>query len=203
LVAGEDSQILDLVAASAAAVCAIIAYEGAIAKEEEVGVGVEERAARVAAEAVEMPPVASCSREVSILERAKGREGSWTLEAAIHVHKNHAQMRTECDVGLRELTYLVRTLCPLQESRDGKQRLTQAGHRPRERRKGKPRHSPCRGRHPPYRWRCRDTRPRWSSWWADGRRPKGGKFDRLRNGRKCTTMWMELVTVVKDERSPD
>ena len=43
-----------------AAVCAVVAYEGSIAKEEEVRVGVEESTAGVAAETVEVPSVPSC-----------------------------------------------------------------------------------------------------------------------------------------------
>lgn len=45
-----------------AAVCAVVAYQGAVAEEEQVGVRVEEGAARVAAEAVDVPSVASCAR---------------------------------------------------------------------------------------------------------------------------------------------
>lgn len=44
-----------------AAVCAVVAYEGSIAKEEKVRVGVEESAAGVAAEAIDMPSVSSCT----------------------------------------------------------------------------------------------------------------------------------------------
>lgn len=59
LVAGQDGKVLDLVAAVVAAVCAVVAYERAVAEEEQVRVRVEEGAARVAAEAVDVPPVAS------------------------------------------------------------------------------------------------------------------------------------------------
>ena len=55
LVASEDGQILDLVAAGAAAVGTVVADERAIAEQEEVGIGVEEGAAGVAAEAVDVP----------------------------------------------------------------------------------------------------------------------------------------------------
>jgi len=44
-----------------AAICAVVAYERSIAKEEEVRVGVEESAAGVAAEAIDMPSVSSCT----------------------------------------------------------------------------------------------------------------------------------------------
>lgn len=67
LVAGEDGQVLDFVAASMAAVRAVVAYEGAVAEEEEVRVRVEEGAAGVAAEALDVPPIAGCAR---------GRRGS-------------------------------------------------------------------------------------------------------------------------------
>jgi hypothetical protein len=57
LVAGENSQVFDLVTASAAAVCTVVANEGAIAEQEEVRIGVEKRAASVASEAVQMPSI--------------------------------------------------------------------------------------------------------------------------------------------------
>ena len=59
LVARQDGQVLNLVSASATAVRAVVADEGAIAEQEEVGVGIEERVAGVATEAIEMPSVAS------------------------------------------------------------------------------------------------------------------------------------------------
>jgi hypothetical protein len=52
LVACEDSQILDLIAAGAAAVCTIIADERAITEEEEVRIGVEEGPAGITPETV-------------------------------------------------------------------------------------------------------------------------------------------------------
>jgi len=61
LVAGEDGQVLDLVAAGVAAVRAVVTDERAVAEEEQVSVGVEEGAARVAAEAVNVPSVAGCT----------------------------------------------------------------------------------------------------------------------------------------------
>lgn len=60
LVAGENGQVLNLVSTRAAAICAVVANEGAVAKEEEVRVGIEERAASIATEAVEMPSVTGC-----------------------------------------------------------------------------------------------------------------------------------------------
>lgn len=59
LVAGQDGQVLDLVAAVVAAVCAIVAYQGAVAEEQQIGIRVEQGAAGVAAEAVDVPSVAS------------------------------------------------------------------------------------------------------------------------------------------------
>ena len=38
LIAGEDGQVFDLVAASIAAVCAVVADQGAVAEEEEIGI---------------------------------------------------------------------------------------------------------------------------------------------------------------------
>jgi hypothetical protein len=59
LVACQNGQILDLVAAVVATVCAVVAYQRAVAEEQEVRVRVEQGAARVAAEAVDVPSVAS------------------------------------------------------------------------------------------------------------------------------------------------
>lgn len=59
LIAREDGEVLDLVAARIAAVRAIVAYQRAVAEEEEVRVGVEEGAAGVASEAVNVPSIAS------------------------------------------------------------------------------------------------------------------------------------------------
>lgn len=59
LVASEDGQVFDLVAAGIAAICAVVADEGAVAEEEKVCVGVEQRAACVTPETVDVPSVAS------------------------------------------------------------------------------------------------------------------------------------------------
>lgn len=58
LVASQDGQVLDFVVTSAAAICAIIADERTVAKEEKIGIGVEEGPARIASKAVNVPPVA-------------------------------------------------------------------------------------------------------------------------------------------------
>ena len=58
LVARQDCQVFNLVAASIAAVRAVVAYERAITEQEEVRIGVEERATSVASEAVDVPSVA-------------------------------------------------------------------------------------------------------------------------------------------------
>lgn len=60
LVTCEDGQVFYLVAAGAAAVCAVVADERAVAEEEEICIGVEKRATRVAAKAVNVPSVPSC-----------------------------------------------------------------------------------------------------------------------------------------------
>lgn len=60
LVSGQDGQVLDLVVAVVAAVGAVVAYQRAVTKEEEVRVRVEQGAAGVAAEAVDVPSVAGC-----------------------------------------------------------------------------------------------------------------------------------------------
>ena len=69
LVSSENGQVLNLVAAVVAAVCAVIAYQGPIAEEQEVGVGIEECTAGVAAEAVNVPSVPSYEH-VSAIRRA-------------------------------------------------------------------------------------------------------------------------------------
>ena len=60
LVTRQDGQVFDLVAAVVTAVRAIVAYQRAIAEEQEVRIRVEEGAAGVAAEAVDVPSVPSC-----------------------------------------------------------------------------------------------------------------------------------------------
>jgi hypothetical protein len=60
LVTCQDSQIFNFVAAMVAAICAVVAYQGAVAEQEEVRIGIEQGAASVAAEAVNVPSVASC-----------------------------------------------------------------------------------------------------------------------------------------------
>lgn len=72
LVACENSEILDFIATVVAAICTIVANEGAIAEEEEVRIGVEEGTAGVAAEAVYVPSVASCDLSVSICWEGDG-----------------------------------------------------------------------------------------------------------------------------------
>lgn len=65
LVARKYSQVLDFVAASITAVGAIIADQRAIAKKEEVRVGVKQRAAGVASKAIDVPSVSGCVVSVS------------------------------------------------------------------------------------------------------------------------------------------
>jgi hypothetical protein len=60
LIAGQNCKVLDLVTAAAAAICTIVADQGPITEEQEVGIGIEKGAAAVASEAFEMPSVASC-----------------------------------------------------------------------------------------------------------------------------------------------
>jgi hypothetical protein len=64
LVAREDGQILDLVAAVVAAICAVVAYQRAVAEQQQVRVRVEEGTAGVAAEAVDVPSVTRCLMSV-------------------------------------------------------------------------------------------------------------------------------------------
>ena len=58
LVAGEDGEVFDLVAAGVAAICTVVADEGAIAEEEQVRIGVKESSACVTPEAVNVPSIA-------------------------------------------------------------------------------------------------------------------------------------------------
>ena len=58
LVASKDGQVFDLVAAGIAAICTVVADEGAVAEEEQVGVRVKQGAAGVTSEAVNVPSVA-------------------------------------------------------------------------------------------------------------------------------------------------
>jgi len=60
LIAGQDGEVFDFVATGAAAVGAVVADEGTVAEQKEVGIGIKESAAGVAAETVDMPSVASC-----------------------------------------------------------------------------------------------------------------------------------------------
>jgi hypothetical protein len=57
LVAGQNGQVFDLVPAMVAAICAVVADERAVAEQEEVRIRVEEGAACVATEAVDVPSV--------------------------------------------------------------------------------------------------------------------------------------------------
>lgn len=59
LVSRQDGQILNLVPAAAATVCAVVTDQRSITEEEQVRVGVKEGAAGVTPEAVDMPSVAS------------------------------------------------------------------------------------------------------------------------------------------------
>lgn len=68
LVTGEYSQILDLVSAGIAAVCALIAYERAITEQKEIRIGVEEGPASVASEAINVPAVARQLKRLPFLE---------------------------------------------------------------------------------------------------------------------------------------
>ena len=61
LVAGQYGQILDFIAASVAAVGAIVADERAVAEEEKISVRIEKGAAAVASKAVDVPSISRCS----------------------------------------------------------------------------------------------------------------------------------------------
>ena len=59
LVPSQDSEVLDLVTTIAAAVCAVIAYQRAVAKEQEIGIAIKEGSTGVASKAVDVPSVSS------------------------------------------------------------------------------------------------------------------------------------------------
>ena len=76
LVAGQDGEVFDLVAAGIAAVGAVVADERAIPEEKEIGIGVEEGAASVASKAADVPAVASCSTSsAQYVPQTEGEEG--------------------------------------------------------------------------------------------------------------------------------
>ncbi len=60
MIAGQDGEVFDFVATGAAAVGAVIANKGTVAEQKKVRIGVEESAASIAAETVDMPSVARC-----------------------------------------------------------------------------------------------------------------------------------------------
>jgi len=68
LVASQDGQIFDLVAAVVAAICTVVAYQRAVAEQQQIRVRVEEGAARVAAEAVDVPSVPGELEGLAFLE---------------------------------------------------------------------------------------------------------------------------------------
>lgn len=96
LVASQDGQVLDLVAAMVAAVRAVVTNQGSVSEEKQIGIRVEERAARVATEAVNVPSVSSCALSVC--------EGSRQPCALAGTRANGGQ------------AHRARRLCPLQES---------------------------------------------------------------------------------------
>ena len=62
MVAREDGEVFYLVPAGATAVGAVVADQGAVAKQEEVRIRIEQGTAGIASEAVEMPPISSCGQ---------------------------------------------------------------------------------------------------------------------------------------------
>ncbi len=77
LVSSENSHVLDFIIANSARICTIVAYQRAVSKKQEVGIGVEQGAACVASEAVEMPSVTSCWNKLLAggAEGERGRRG--------------------------------------------------------------------------------------------------------------------------------
>jgi hypothetical protein len=82
LVARQDGQVLDLVTAMVAAVCTIVTNQRAVAQQQQVRIRVEQRAARVAAEAIDMPSVPRCLLSVSHSQGRRERGGP--LRGKVH-----------------------------------------------------------------------------------------------------------------------
>jgi hypothetical protein len=68
LVAGQNGQILDFVTTVVAAICTVVAYQRAVAEQQQVRIRIEEGAARVAAEAVDMPSVSGEFKGLAFFE---------------------------------------------------------------------------------------------------------------------------------------
>ena len=66
MVTSKDGEVLNLVVTTATRICAVVAYQGSIAEEEEVRIGIEERIACIASEAIYVPTVASYSPSISL-----------------------------------------------------------------------------------------------------------------------------------------
>lgn len=92
LIACEDSQILNLVTAGAAAICTVVADERAITEEEEVRIGVEEGSAGITSEAVQVPSIASC-RSVSYAVARRWGWASWWRENISRARVDTSQRR--------------------------------------------------------------------------------------------------------------
>jgi hypothetical protein len=76
LVAGQNGQILDFVTTVVAAICTVVAYQRAVAEQQQVRIRIEEGAARVAAEAVDMPSVSGWAMlAYDMLTRWSGASG--------------------------------------------------------------------------------------------------------------------------------
>jgi hypothetical protein len=90
LVASEDSQILNLVSARTTAVCTVIAYEGSIAEQKEVRIGVEQGAAGIASKAIQVPSIARY-KFVSSIEL-----GYW------HIHDSSVRRSTATELEVED-----------------------------------------------------------------------------------------------------
>jgi len=83
LVTRENSKVFDLVVASAAAVCAVVADERAVAQQKKVRVRVEKGVASVATEAIEMPAVSSKFEGLALFQNLSA---SFAREDILRVH---------------------------------------------------------------------------------------------------------------------
>jgi hypothetical protein len=90
LVAGQDGEVFDLVPAVVAAIGAVVADQGAVSEQQQVGVRVEQGAARVAAEAVNVPSVSRCAMSVQCAS-SETRSGAVQCSAVDCMRQSEAQ----------------------------------------------------------------------------------------------------------------
>lgn len=104
LVAREDGQVFDLVAAVVAAIRAVVAYQRTVTQQQQVCVRVEQGAARVAAEAVNVPSVAGCAVLARVHFHSRG--GIWRCGVVGRQARGHVSERRKVHTELEGLAFL-------------------------------------------------------------------------------------------------